>query len=242
MPTFDSDSLPLIGYSRDQLAEYIKRQLGAPLWTVELTQQQIYDAVNDALSLHGQWRPTLCVKTIRLSQGVYRYLVGEDLGQGVFDVSFCEATASPNEVLYANMIDPAPIMRTGLDEYSSFLLWRKTWQRVMSVTPDYYYDAAHKALLIHNPIERYHCSAFYYMGDRVTETLDDFGARWVKDYALQRAKYTYGEVLSKFSGAVPGPLKDLTLDQGKREQAQTKMTTLEAELKAAQVSMPLTID
>lgn len=236
------DTLPITGYSEDQLKDYVKRQLGYPTWTVELTDQQIYDAINDAVALHGIWRPSWLFKTTKLSTGVYKYFIGEDLGDDVGYVSFVEPYPTPTEIFYGNLIDPAPILRTGLEDYDMFMRWRTTWQRVMSVLPDYYYDASHKVLYVHNPIARYHCTAFYYKGIRETSKLDSFGSQWVKEFALQKAKYTYGEILAKFSGAIPGPLKDLQLDQNKREQAQAQLTALTEQLKAAQVSCPVQLD
>lgn len=236
------DSLPVRGYTADQLKEYVKRQLGFPTWTVELTNQQILDAVNDALALHGQWRPKFAFRTVRLQAGVFKYLEGVDMGEGVTHVTFVEPYPTPTEMFYGNLIDPAPILRTGLEDYDSFMRWRKTWQRVMSVEPDWYYDDGDRVLYIHNPIARYQCTAFYGVVTDRTEKLDAFGARWVKEYATQRAKMTYGEILAKFSGAIPGPVKDLQLDQQKREQAQARIDLLEEQLRGAQTSCPIQVD
>lgn len=236
------DSLPIKNYSIEQLKAYIKRQLGAPTWTLEITDQHVIDGIKDALMLHNQWRPKYAFKTIHLTSGVTAYLSGEDIGDGIIDVTFVEPYPTPTEIFYGNLIDPAPILRSGLDEYDTWMRWQKMWKRVMSVLPDWYYDDSQKVLYIHNPISRYQCTVFYAKTVSRTEDLDAFGARWVKEYALQRAKYTYGEILSKFSGAIPGPVKDLQLDQAKREQAQARIDTLEEQLRGAQTSSPLSID
>jgi len=237
-----TDSLPIKNYSIEQLKSYIKRQLGAPTWTLEITDQHILDAINDALMLHNQWRPRYAFRTIHLTTGMFSYLKGEDIGDGIIDVTFVEPYPTPTEIFYGNLIDPAPILRSGLDEYDAWMRWQKTWKRVMSVTPDWYYDEADKVLYVHNPISRYQCTIFYAKTVSKTEDLDSFGSRWVKEYALQRAKYTYGEILAKFSGAIPGPVKDIQLDQSKREQAQARIDALEEQLRGAQTSSPLTID
>ena len=121
------------------------------------------------------------------------------------------------------------------------VLGRKTWMRVTSVRPDWLYDDARQCLYIHNPIARYQCGiVIYAMWD--IKKLSVFGADWVKRYATEKARLTYGEILSKFSGALPGPVKDLQLDTAKRDKAEKAVADLEAELKASQELTPISID
>src|SRR5947207_7661148 len=77
------DSLPLKGFKVDQLAGYIERQLGKPVWEVELTRQQILDNIQDALGQYSQWVPLERVGNIVLVRGQFRYLSGIDVDQGV---------------------------------------------------------------------------------------------------------------------------------------------------------------
>src|SRR4051812_8304634 len=114
------DTLPLRGYKVDQLKDYIYRQLGQPVWSVEVTAQQVLDCIQDALNLFSEWVPLRRPQSIQLVRGRYRYLEGVDVGYGVASVSFCESVPAPTEIFYGNLISPAPIMRTGLDEYDTF--------------------------------------------------------------------------------------------------------------------------
>jgi hypothetical protein len=75
-----------------------------------------------------------------------------------------------------------------------------------------------------------------------TEYLDGFGAMWVKEYAFQLARLQLAEILSKFSGAIPGPAQALQLDQQKRDKAEAKLKELDDKLFGAQWSIPLTTD
>jgi hypothetical protein len=134
------------------------------------------------------------------------------------------------------------LFRTGLDEYDTFLRWRKVWQRVTSIEPQWFYDEGRKILYIHNPIERYQAGVFFYGNWKRTEDLDAFGALWVKEYALEAARYTYGEIMAKFSGAVPGPLQPLMLDQQKRNNAQARLEKLRERLVNAQLFPSVQID
>jgi hypothetical protein len=236
------DTLPIKGYTPEQLKDYIMRQLGYPTWDVELTTQQVMDAIVDALAEYSRWCPMLRYGTFRLRADMHEYLKGVNLGQGPVQVDFVEPNPVPTEIFYGNLIDPAPIFRTGLDEYDSFLRWRKTWMRVTSVQPQWTYDQARKVILIHNPLERYHVGLICYVGYTTTVNLPDSGALWVKRYALELARYLHGEILAKFSGAIPGPGQNLTLDQAKREKAQARLDALLEQVKNMQTLTPIFID
>jgi hypothetical protein len=236
------DTLPERGYTVDQLSNYVMRQLGWPTWNVELTKQQILDCIQDALQKYSVWCPCVRVAALKLERGRFRYLEDEDVGQGVVNVEFVEPNPVPTEIFYGNLINPAPLFRTGLDEYNSFLLWRKTWQRVTSIKPDWLYDEYERALYIHNPIERYKASVYIYASWRFTERLSAQGSMWVKEFALERARHLHGETMAKFGGAIPGPMKDLQLDQARRDKAEVRLKELLEELKGMQTSTPISID
>lgn len=235
------DTLP-IKYKVDQLKQYILRQLGYPVWTVEMTPQQILDCIQDALVKYSQWCPLRTYRVLQISSNQFRYLVGEDNGMGVVDVQFVAPTSTPGAIFYANLIDPTPILKTGVDDLDTFYRWRKTFQRVTAITPDWYFSEEENCLYIHNPIERYHATAFIDKYWTDTEKLPYRGADWVKQYAVARARYQYGEILSKFSGAIPGPVQNLTLDQTKRAEAKEAMDKLEEKLFGMQESTPLHLD
>ena len=236
------DTLPLTGYTADALSNYILRQLGAPTWNVELTKQQVLDAIQDALQLYSQWRPIIRVGNLSLVKGIYEYLKDVNVGLGIAEIHFVEPNPVPTEIFYGNLINPAPLFRTGLDEYDTFLRWRKVWQRVTSVQPNWFYDEARKCLLIHNPIERYQAGVFMYDTHKTVESLDLTGSQWVKEFSLEQARYTYGEILAKFSGAVPGPIQQLVMDQQKRQNAQARLDKLRERLQGMQLFPSVAID
>jgi len=236
------DTLPIRGYTMDQLKNYIYRKLGGPVWNVELTNQQILDCIQDALSLYSQWVPNIKVGSIVMVRGQYKYLEGADVGLGIVQVDFVEPNPVPTEIFYGNLINPAPLFRTGLDEYDTFLRWRKTWQRVTSIRPDWFYDEMGRALLIHNPIERYQAGIYAYWPHERTENLPATGADWVKQYATASARFQQGELWLKFSGAIPGPVKDIQLDVAKRDKAEAEMSKLLEQLKGMQRHTPAMID
>jgi hypothetical protein len=236
------DSLPPRGYTIDQLAAYIKRSLGEGIFVVELTQQQILDAINDSLQHYSLWRPRIVYGAVTLSAGKFDYLNGVDLGTGPAFVNFVQRTPVPTALFWGNLIGVAPLMMNGMDEWDMFLRWQKTWARVSSSQPDWTYDEAEKILYIHNPNERFYCGVGAYVSYTNVVNLDPYGADWVKKYALQKARLSYAEIMSKFSGAIPGPVQNLQLDQQKRDKAEAQLEKLEKELFGAQISTPLSID
>ncbi len=241
--TADSpDTLPLRGYTVDQLCGYIFRQLGHPIWEVELTKQQIADAVQDALRLYSIWVPLTRVGNVVLVRGQFQYLQNYDVDQGIIDVQFVEPNPVPTEIFYGNLINPAPLFRLGLDEYDVFLRWRKTWQRVTSIRPDWYYDENALCLYISNPIERYQAAVFFFSSYTNTTGLNTVGAEWVREYSLEKSRYLLGDLWSKYSGAIPGPLQNLQLDQAKRQLAVDRLKELRDQLKGMQRAASIMID
>lgn len=236
------DTLPQRGYSCDQLKNYIFRQLGAPVWNVEVTAQQVLDCIQDALNLFSEWVPQRRASTLRLQRGKYRYIEGVDVGQGVAQVQFVEPTPAPTEIFYGNLISPAPIMRTGLDEYDTFLRWRKTWMRVTSVQPDWFYDDYEQVLYIHNPVEHYHAGVICFFPYDRTQDLTPIGARWVKEYAVAKARFLQGDIWMKYSGAIPGPAQNLQLDASRRDSAAQDMEKMLLTLKGMQSQAGIFID
>lgn len=239
--TVNPDLLPEVGYTRQQLSAFIRRQLGEPTWIVELTEAQCLDQVQIALSEYNKWRPRIRFGSVALSRNVWRYMVGQDIGIP-FQVDFVDTLPAPTEIFYGNLISPAPMLKTGLDEYDSFMRWRKTWQRVMSVTCEWEYDEYNKVLMVHNPIERYHCGIRCMQRYPDTTELDFIGCQWVRDYALAKSRYVYGEILAKFGNAIPAPLKDLQLDNQKRTEANKQLEELLNHLKGMQISTAMIID
>ena len=243
VPLAVGTTLPLYGYSADQLKDWIFRQLGSPIWNVELDAQHVFDSIQEGLNNISLWRPRVRYGAIRLVSNKTVYLQGVDVGaQGIVNVDFVDGIPSPTEIFYGNLISPAPLIRTGLDEYDSFLRWRKTWQRVTSVQPDWMYDVFTKTLYIHNPIERYHAGVTSFENFNRTQDLPPYEAKWVRDFSLARSRYLYGDILSKFSGAIPGPVKDLTLDVNKRADGEKQMDALMSTLKNSQYLMGITVD
>jgi hypothetical protein len=197
--------------------QYILRKLGQPVWNVEVTKQQVLDCIQDAVNFSPSGFPAQgpLSNSLVADPPTWR---GVDVGQGVASVSFVEPNPVPTEIFYGNLINPAPLFRTGLDEYDTFLRWRKTWQRVTSIQPDWFYDEAEQALYIHNPIERYLAGVICYFPYRTRRASRPTGARWVKEYALAAARFMQGDLWMKFSGAIPWAGEGHSTGRSKRDE------------------------
>lgn len=241
------DSLPVTGYTEEQLSAYIMRQLGAPTWNVELTTQQIYDHVRDSLVKFSLWKPLLVWGAIPMVAGRKQYLQGVDVGQGIADVTFVENRLGVLNLDFGNPFTTMSIMTTGLGldgvgDYASYLNWQKTWMRITSTMPMWQYDSYRKVLLLHNPIARYRAAILMYFNWPETKQLPAYGCQWVKEYALAASKYQLGNIWQKFSGSIPSPGSNLQLDQGMRAEALAKMTALEDQIRNSQELTPLSMD
>jgi hypothetical protein len=190
----------------------------------------------------SMYRPRIKFGAVRVVRGRFKYIENVDVGLGVVQVDFVDSVPAPTEIFYGNLISPAPLLRVGLDEYDSFLRWRKTWQRVTSVVADWTYDDSARSLYIHNPVERYHCGIVCHFPWEKTESLDLTSSTWLKKWATAKCNLIYGGIMRKFSGAIPGPIRDLTLDQNKRSEAASEVEKLESQLFALQDSAAIQID
>jgi hypothetical protein len=237
-----TDILPLRGYTVDQLAAYIERQLGLGVFSVELTKAQIVDQIYNALQRYSVYRPRPRYGAVALVSGQFEYLTDFRPAFGVVDVWFVNPYPLPTNLYWGNLISPGPLTGVGIDEYDSYMRWLKTWLRVTSSQPDWLWDEGRNVLFIHNPMEMYQAGVLALDAWETTQSLDGFGAMWVKDYSYQLARLQLAEILSKFSGAIPGPAQALQLDQQKRDKAEAKLKEMEEKLVGAQWSIPVNTD
>lgn len=237
------DTLPLVGFSVDQLAAYILRTLGGSgAYNVEISKQNVLDQIQDALGLFSQWVPQIKARAITLVRGQFSYLVNEPVGQGIVDVSFVEYRNQLTQLLYLGMISPAPLPMSGISEFDSWLRFKSTFMRVSSVRPDWHYDDEFSTLYVYNPLAQYRAGVFIYDNYTDTRDLTSVGALWVKEYALESSRFLLGTLNQKFSGAIPSPLQNLQLDQNLRVNAQTAMDKLRASLVGMMRSSPASTD
>ncbi len=236
------DSLPVQGYSIDQLRAFIQRSLGSPTWQIEITPQQIIDQILNALALYSQYVPQIKARAITLVRGQHAYLHGVSVGQGIADVQFVQFVPSIVDVFYLGMINPAPLPMAGISEFDSWLRFRSTFMRVTSARPDYYYDDSLATLFIHNPIVFYRAGVIIYDNYTDTKDLTSAGALWVKEFALESSRFLLGTLNQKFSGAIPSPLQNLQLDQNLRVNAEKALDRLRQQLFGLQRGAGISID
>lgn len=228
----------VFGLDEQELIDYVRDNLGAGAWKVELTEDQIKQAINEAMRRYSRRIPITGFEKLTLSTNVSKYTLNYDTGFGVYNVEFVAPDPKPSAIFYANLLDVAPIRTNRFADYDYFLRWRKTFMRVTSVEPDWFYDDNEHSLWIYNPLTDYQAGVFTYH-PRLLSEVHPSHEEWVRDYTLARSKYILGLNRSKFQGAIPGPSRDITTDgQELKTEAQDKMKELEERLLSMQHDQP----
>jgi len=220
------------------LIDYVRTELGEGVWQVELTEEQVQRAISDAMRKYSRRLTALGYDSLYLGNSQNKFPISHEVGYGIFNVEFIAPDPKPSAIFYANLLDVAPLRVNRFSDYDVFLRWRKTFMRVTSVEPDWFYDDKDKILWIYNPLTEYSAGYFWYLPRTLAEvhlSHED----WVMEYTLARSKYILGVNRSKFKGAIPGPGKEITTDgEDLKSEAKEKMQELEASLLSMQHDAP----
>ena len=230
---------PVVGVlTYDKLCQYIKSQLGAGIFSVELTQDQIDNCILDALTLFSSRKPIIGYKSIDVSTQIRAYTIDHDIGFGIFNVSFVQPDPQPSAIFYANLLDVAPVKPATMESYDIFLRWRKTFMRVTSVAPRWEWDALNKKLMLYSPIDRTKACYFWHQPRTVAQVPMQH-THWLKKYSLAKAKDVLGKTRSKFQGILPGPARDMNLNgDALQQEAREEIDKLEEQLLSIQGDIP----
>lgn len=227
-------------YNISQLRTYIKVNLGSGLFAVELTDEQLDEAVMDALNEYGKRQPIIESRILQISPYVRAYPLPHDAGYGVFDCQFITDDVTPAAVFYMGLLggQTTPLNAVMLAEYDAFLRYRKTMMRATSVAPDWAYEEDTNTLFIYAPVFNLRASYSWHAPRPLSKVrLEHQG--WIRSYSLAKAKLTLGKVRSKFSGVLPGPARDLQLNgENLQSEAREEIKVLEAYLLSVQGDIP----
>lgn len=230
---------PVVGrISYESLCNYIKQTLGKGIFEVEITQDQVDNAILDALTLYSARRPLIGYKGITVSPNIRAYDINHDIGYGIFTVQFVQPDPQPSALFYANLLDVAPVKPATMESYDIFLRWRKTFMRITSVAPSWEYDEMNRKLMLYCPIDRTHASYFWHMPRTLCQVPIQH-TLWVRKYATAVAKLALGKSRSKFQGILPGPARDLNLNgDALQAEANAEIPILEQQLLSIQGDIP----
>lgn len=150
-----------ISFSRKELAEYIKKKLGGIVWRIEGFENTdaVEVCIDEAVMKYSTQVPLMKWETIEPFKN--RYTLKTDGVIGVLQVNFLESInrfSSSNLLLglTQNLTGVAPINIAGTTpnisgDIMAFLQWRKSFQRVTSIMPQWFYDDTTKEITIYNP-------------------------------------------------------------------------------------------
>jgi len=220
----------------ENIHDYVKRRLGFPTVNVELTPDQINDAVDDTLRSvnHYMFKAEPKVQTECL--GSIQIGLGDDaLGvlsvKALFPMSENIYTQMNIFELMYRMIYP----RLPLGEWYELRMFYSMYQRVRGTEPDWYLDDHNKILwvdctsgpydicyIIMHPLSL----ADFFKGKRAYLQLFLSGV-------VARAKLTLAQVRGKFSAGVPTPGGTLTTDaDALRTQGDNELKAFEDQLRS----------
>jgi hypothetical protein len=231
-------SVDLTRPTLESLRSYIQSCLGQGIFSVELTADQLDNAITDALWLYSSRIPIIGYRGLVTSPDIVAYPISHDIGFGIFDVQFVQPDPKPSALFYANLIDVAPVKPATMESYDIFLRWRRTFMKVTSVANHWQYDEIGKRLMIYSPIQSTKCCYFWHL----PRNLDQVKLQhipWVRKYAVAKAKSVLGKARSKFSGLLPGPARDMNLNgDSLQQEAAEEIQQLETVLLSMQPEVP----
>lgn len=228
-------------YNVSDLIQYIKTSLGGNIFSVELDNDAIIQAITDALLEYSKRIPLVAHMTMQISPSVRVYPL-PDTGYGVFYWDFIQPDPKPSALFYANLLDVAPVKASTMESYDIFLRWRKTFMRVTSVAPQAEWDELNNVMVVYAPVDGTNmCVAWHQPRNLSQVRLED--QDWIRKYTLAKCKFTLSQVRDKFSGVLPGPAQNLQLNGAKlAAEATTEIEKLEAFLLAKQGDVGLIVD
>jgi hypothetical protein len=141
----------------------------------------------------------------------------------------------------ASLVGVSPMLNLEGRDFDMFQTWRKTFQRITSITPQWLWDEEGKVLRIYNPVQNSVAGVFMF-APRSFDQVRLVHKDWLRRASLAHTKKQLGEIRRKFSGKLPGPggaTVDLNGDALVKE-ADEELTKLSEELVKFQVkAVPL---
>jgi len=221
--------------TKSQVKEYIKRKLGHPAVVVELDDNQLEDAVQDALRMFNRHLMVFRNNVLRES---YEYanieLPADTLG--VYYVCFLMPDSLRNytQINIFEILSRLVYPEMPMGEWYMIRMFYKMFQRVRGTDPDWRYDREANVLHVDTHGGPYDVSCI--TGHPVTvETLTEGSKqRYERTFlkaAVAEAKQVISPIRGKFGG-IPAPGGTLTTDADKMAtEAQATLEKIEGDLR-----------
>jgi len=200
-------------YNVKELRDYVRESLGSGLFQVELSDQQIDNAITDSLLAYGKRVPLVGNAMLPISPTTRAYHIDHPVYYGIFDVQFVTDDVRPAAVFYMGLLgDKVPLNSVMLAEYDSFLRYRKTMMRATSVSPKWQWDDNDpETLYVYAPVFNL-MATYHWHAPRPLSKVRLEHQDIIRKLTLAHAKVTLGMIRSKFSGVLPSPASNLQLN------------------------------
>lgn len=229
----------ILDLSYPKTRQFILSALGYPVVKVELTDEQIYECIDKAISKYMQYRtPEPIQRYIPLGAGSDIYRLPLDIPKE----EIIEVTYSPNADIFAQLSGSGESFLmtyymngssgTFLSDFFVAMAYRETMETTLGIMPTYellsvknddgtYSDAIRLA-----PRPDGNVSLGLLVSRPLTEEEAD-SVDWIHKYALAWAKSILSQIRGKY-GSVPGPTGEMSLNAASLEaQAQQEIEKLE---------------
>ncbi len=208
--------------TRNELREYILRQLGSPIHNVEITVDQLNDCITNAVDRFTERHydsVIMALYKIQLVDGQSSYQLPHSV-KSVINVfpgnNVCSSISGLEQMLIPITPMPYQDYLWRMDDVTSITTMRmsiKTWEDAISnqnLIFDWNYSMHRFTLLgdIRNVADKYPSAGVFYLlvYESPDEEIDDlFDNRWLKNYASALSKKQWATNLYKYNGcALPG--------------------------------------
>lgn len=214
------------------IIKYIKLMLGAPVIEVELDDEQIKAAIQQALGVYGTYKPSEFIATTPVIPPGQKYtLTASQYGRGIVEVFRPDLLRTPITLDQFDVFKyhtRLPNLDPG-DFYAERIWWNEV-RRSAGSDDDWFVDEHHDGTadiyITPIPSEAY-ALAYIYLNDptlsQVILTDDD----WIRDYSLAMCKEILGRIRSKFKG-VQGAEQTIDMDgEELRQEGQSERQGME---------------
>lgn len=206
-----------VALTNASIIQYVKYMLGYPVIEVELTDDQINEAISQALGLYSRYKPIEVLKIFSVTQGLQKYEFTQDeIGRGIIELfipSSIESNTSLDEfdIFHYNRLN-LPNLSPG-DYLLEKVWWNEVKVSVGAVEEWEWFpnNTDGGTLFINPPPPRTENYAAIYIKNAVLSEVPQQDDSWFKDYSLAFCKQILGVIRSKFND-VQGAESSISMD------------------------------
>jgi hypothetical protein len=231
-----------MGLSLADVRNYVKLRLGAGLIRVEIKDDYIDAAANEALRIYSRYRPLRRFIQIPLVEDIHDYPLDNDV-IGVYKLDWVHRQVSlavVEDIFHRRYYEPIHDM----DQYVTYLQYIDTLKRVLSIEPEWHFERSLKegsppTLHVHAPNQANTILALIVaIVKRPLHQVPYTHEDWIQRYALAFCKEILGRVRGKWQN-IPAPAGGQGLDsQSLLSEAREEFQLLDQEIRGWQTDQP----